>query len=256
MNALRIKQGWMTIFAGVVMTGLLAGTTGAAILYQDDFSGGTLAGWTSTPTDSTEYCIVDLGGGNNGMLLYANVDTPAPYISASFGATQANTPVTASLTLGNSESNFDGHAFSMSFFDSSSGKGYTVSGANANSWGSPVSGFGWGTYHTILAGGVANEKLWGAWFQSNALVFTFDPATQHLTLTRNGTTVIDATYGGQTLTTVDRFDVMVSNSGGTQNRFVDDVVITGTPVPEPHCLALLGLAGLALWRGRREKGME
>lgn len=147
-------------------------------------------------------------------------------------AMKPGTPLTVSLDFQTVTDTRDGHEFMMSIRDSNSGEGYSITGcAHPMQFGQPgtESGFAAGNYNEITdAGepGVALPASATTGFQT--LVLTFDPATQVVTLTQDGVSVLSF-IGKQNLEAVDSFELLISSHEGGPARYVDNVVISGTP---------------------------
>ncbi len=201
---------------------LLAGVapSQAAVLAQDDFSDGN---YTSSPSWTT--VNPGLYQVTGGKLKMYNASTAAPL---ALGFTMAsNTPLMISLQLQNEIFNADGHWFMLSLRDSVSGRGYSVVGSGSpNAFGTSPngSGFGFGNYGVIAAPGVVGQRL-NQNTISQTLVLTFDPTTQQVTLTKDGTTVASF-VGANALASVDTLDLRLSHYSGGPARLVDDITIS------------------------------
>lgn len=182
----------------------------------------SLEPWTTSSPNSYEI--------ENSHLKIVESSYAAP-LAAKF-AMKPETPLTVSLDFQTVTDTGDGHEFMMSVKDSSSGKGYSIKAcALSTQFGEygALSGFAAGNYSKPIEAGVTGMALPTLASDGlKTLVLKFNPATQVITLTLDGVSVLSFT-GKQHIKSVDTFELSIPSDKGGPARYVDNVVISGTP---------------------------
>lgn len=233
-------------------------SAGAATLFSDNFSDALVA----TPTYSPTGAEWVLGAGQasagsadgfnffaDGYLMFkqdVNVK-----LSIDFGATAAGTPVEVRFNLVQLQGSPAFYLFNFGFKNTTLDKTlYQMASPAAEYFGNP------GTYTGYDPGGVPGTHLSRAEWDSMKIVFT--PTTQAVDVWQskdNGANYIKVASwtDTQNLTSVNQFffDCQPGNTG--LQWVVDDVVVLGSPVPEPSSIIAIGTGLIGLIGLRRRK---
>jgi hypothetical protein len=267
----------LMIMIGLVATSMFAGTASAAIVFFDDFQDETLPNLVPgiSAVTGTKGDVADIGTGYNDETFDYHIEVLADPTTGAAADSQVlrlkgagddsagkyyaeNGSIDGALT-GNIL--LDGAVFTFDFYQTGGTNSHAIqikprlSGTSDTDFG--TIGFneaggisGGGTYNSTNANGR------DAWYRAT-ITFTYDSTDQYdvdvdvLDIANNTSSLNNAaTVTAPAGTQIDEI-YLLGNGNADKIAYVDNVTVSGVPVPEPATMSLLALGGLAMLRRRR-----
>lgn len=232
-----------------------ASEASAAVLLTDNFSDNN---YTSNPAWTVGSGVFAADGSNignfygdeagAGMLAFGTAAGTKIYLGLPEVAPESTMTIDFDLFQSNYAAPND-YRFTVALYNREKDSYYYITGylyVGAFGTGGGASGFNsWTTTGQIKAGAAGRAMLNG-W--------------QHVQLTFNPSEGVSMYYGGNLVSSFTNYggfdsidELRLANSSGTLSWFADNVVVSGTPVPEPSSMAIV-LGGGAVAACRRRRG--